>query len=160
MKYPSPPQLQALYESNEEVIQNLTQQMVITTQDIQGSDKNILTRLASDFWGMISSNARAEMMSHSHHFVRSCARIGQQDLEKALATPIADLSEEQLVMLRQDLCRRAAEMEADPDVQKAVLVRGSAENTDLASLNVQLHALRCRLAAIGKPESPKTYIWI
>lgn len=158
MKYPSPPQLRVLYESNEEVIQNLTQQTIIA--DIQGLNRNILARLASDFWGMISSNGRADMMSHSHHFVRSCARIGQQDLEKALATPIADLSKEHLIMLQQDLCRRAAEMEADPDIRKAVLVRGSPENADLASLNVQLHAVRSHLAAIGEPETPKNFVWI
>ncbi|RMM39327.1 hypothetical protein QO021_28755 (plasmid) [Pseudomonas amygdali pv. lachrymans] len=160
MKYPNPTQLVALYESNEEIIQHLTQQAFISAEDIQGCNKNILTRLASDFWGKISSNARAEMLSHAHHFVRSCARIAQQDLEMALAKPIVELSENHLVILRQDLCRRSAEMEANPTFQKEALLQGSTQNADLASLNVQIHAVRCRLAAIGKPETPKTYIWI
>lgn len=160
MKYPNPTQLVALYESHEEIIQYLSQQAVISAEDIQGRNKNNLTRLATDFWGKISSKASAEMLSHAHHFVRSCARVGEQYLEKALATPIVELSEVHLVMIRQDLCRRLAEMEANPDFQQAALVQDSPQNADLASLNVQLHALRCRLAELGKPETVNTYIWI
>lgn len=160
MLYPTQLQLKALYEANEEIIQHLTQQPIISAEDLQGKHKNVLTRLASDYWGCLSPEAREALLEHPHHFVRSSAVIGQQDLAKVLAGDIQALNAQQLRLRRQDLARRAAEMGTDEALQESILTQGSQANSDMVCINVELHAVRTRLTSLGYPETPDNLIWI
>lgn len=160
MPYPTSAQLISLYESHEEIIQYLTQQPVISAADLYGQHRNVLSRLASEYWSMISLEGRDALLSHDHHFVRSPAAIGKRQLENVLDKDIQNLSCDELRMRLQDLNRRAAEMEVDQDIQSTIRVSGSRANTQLAALNVELNKVRNRLNALGHPEAPKNYVWI
>lgn len=160
MAYPSHAQLVTLYESHEEVIQCLTQQSVITLVDLDGQHKNVLCRLASDYWSLITLEGRESLLSHSHHFVSSCAVISNSRLEEALVAEIQDLPIDGLRIRLQDLNRRATEMEMDLTVQSSILIAGSKANQDMTLLNVERNQVRNRLHALGQPDTPKHYVWI
>lgn len=160
MTYPTAMQVTALYEMHEEMVQYLTQEPVITASDLEGLHKNILSRLASDFWGKISAEGRSFLLSHTHHFVRSPAVIGDRLLTKALARDVAVLSIEEAHMRYSDLKRRAAELAQNGLAQATVLVPGSKANTDMVTINVDLAMVRARLTTLGQPETPQHYVWI
>lgn len=158
--YPTPRQLAVLYEANEEVIQELSQQRVISLDDVTGRHKNILTRLTSDQWGSLSAAARSAMLSHTHHFVRSCAVVSKAQLGKFLSEDLGNLSVDQLLLRRQDIVRRAAEMEADEEVKLTIQEQGSQGSALMLALNADLRAINARLTALWHSGNPKNFIWI
>lgn len=160
MTYPAADQLETLYKTHDEVLQRLTQNPVISAADLVGQHKNVLSRLASGFWGGISMAGREVLLNHEHHFVRSPAVIGDQQLTKALTQSIKDLSVDELRLRCQDLKRRAAEMESNLEIQANITTPGKKENVDLAALNVELNQTRNRLGILGHPETPQPFIWI
>lgn len=158
--YPTPRQLAVMYEANEEVIQKLSQQRVISLDDVTGRHKNILTRLTSDQWGSLSEAARSAMLSHTHHFVRSCAVVSKAHWAQILSDDLGSLRVDHLLLRRQDVVRRAAEMEADEEVQLTILEQGSQGNALMLALNADLRAINACLNTLEHREDPTNFIWI
>ncbi|MCU9529341.1 hypothetical protein [Pseudomonas mosselii] len=160
MSYPNPTQLAALYAENEAAVQNLRKLSIISAENLQGLNRQVLTRLASDHWGAMTPEAREVLLQHSHHFVRSCAAVGQQDLAKALGSNLNELNVVQLKLRHQDLVRRAAEMVVNQEAQASILVPSSPANAAMVSLNVEMATIRTRLTSLGHAEQPENFVWI
>ncbi|MFJ3110051.1 hypothetical protein [Pseudomonas putida] len=160
MSYPNPTQLVALNAENEAVVQNLITQSIISAEDLRGRNRHVLTRLASGNWGSMTPEAREVLLQHSHHFVRSCAVIGQQVLAKVLCSKLEELNVDQLKLRRQDLARRAAEMVENQETQASILVPSSPANAAMVSLNVEMATIRSRLTNLGHADQPENFVWI
>ncbi|ORL52202.1 hypothetical protein B7H18_09310 [Pseudomonas putida] len=120
----------------------------------------MLTRLAIGNWGSMTPEAREVLLQHPHHFVRSFAVIGQQDLAKVLSSNLEELSVDQLKLRLQDLARRAAEMVENQEAQASILVPSSPANAAMVSLNVEMATIRARLTNLGHADQPENYVWV
>ncbi len=160
MSYPKPAPLAALFAENEATVQNLGKQSIISAESLQGLNRQVLSRLASDNWGSMTPEAREVLLQHSHHFVRSCAVMGQQDLAKVLGSNLEELNVDQLKLRRQDLARRAAEMVESQEAQESILSPNSPANAAMVSLNVEMATIRSRLSKLGHADQPENYVWI
>ncbi|MGE8063786.1 hypothetical protein [Pseudomonas sp. NPDC089569] len=134
-----------LYETREELIQELSTRRSISQADASGLDRGGLCRLADDHWGACSEDLRQAMLKHPHHFVRSCAVIAQAGLIKAHDGVLKEQTQELLKLRLRDLDRQAAEMETNPEFQSRVSVPNSQENEEMVALNVTLFHVRHRL---------------
>lgn len=131
-----------LYETREELIQELSAQRTISQADASGLDRGGLCRLADDHWSACSEDLRQAMLNHPHHFVRSCAVIAQSSLIKAHDGVVKEQTQEELKLRLRDLDRQAAEMECNPEFQTRVGVPNSQENESMVTLNVtRFHVL-------------------
>jgi hypothetical protein len=134
-----------LYETREEIIQELSAQRTVSLADASGLDRNGLCRLADDHWSVCTEDLRQAMLNHKHHFVRSCAAIAHRNLTKANDGVVKTQTQDELKLRLRDLCRQAAEMEANPAFQNKISVPNSPENQQFAALNVALYQVRHRL---------------
>lgn len=134
-----------LYETREEIIQELSAQPTISRDDASGLDRNGLCRLADDHWSACTEELRQVMLNHKHHFVRSCAAIAHRNLTKANDGVVKTQTQDELKLRLRDLCRQAAEMAVNPEFQNQISVPNSPENQQIAALNVTLFQVRHRL---------------
>lgn len=150
-----------LYETREEILQELSTQRSISLVDASGLDRSGRCRLADDHWAACTEELRQSLLNHTHHFVRSCAVVAQQNLAKAHDGVIKEQSQDELKLRLRDLDRQAAEMESSEAIQSRVLVANSAENQDLVALNITLFHLRHRLKHhFGFEEPGHTGNWL
>ncbi|HFL7937926.1 hypothetical protein IYR97_26265 (plasmid) [Pseudomonas fulva] len=160
MSCPNQTKPPALHAENEAVVQNLIKQSIISAEDLRGRNRHVLTRLAIGNWGSMTPEAREVLLQHPHHFVRSFAVIGQQDLAKVLSSNLEELSVDQLKLRLQDLARRAAEMVENQEAQASILVPSSPANAAMVSLNVEMATIRARLTNLGHADQPENYVWV
>lgn len=139
------PRITVLYETREEIIQELSAQRSISYADASDLDRGGLCRLADDHWSACSEDLRQAMLKHPHHFVSSCAAIAQRNLNNAHDGVLKDQTQEVLKLRLRDLDRQAAEMESNPEFQTRVGVPNSQENEEMVALNVTLFHVRHRL---------------
>ncbi|MDF9779031.1 hypothetical protein [Pseudomonas baetica] len=139
------PRITVLYETREEIIQELSAQRSISLSDAADLDRGGLCRLADDHWSACSEDLRQAMLNHPHHFVRSCAVVAQSNLTKAHDGVLKEQSQDLLRQRLRDLDRQAAEMECNPEFQARVGVPNSQEHEEMVALNVTLFHVRHRL---------------
>lgn len=134
-----------LFETREEILKGLGTQRTISLVDASGLDRSGLCRLADDLWAACTEQLRQTLLNHAHHFVRSCAIVAKQTLDKAHDGIIKAQSQDDLKLRLRDLDRQAAEMESNEAFQSRVSIANSAENQELVALNIMLFHVRHRL---------------
>jgi hypothetical protein len=70
----APAQVLDLYEWRQRAILDLSQREAITLADLP-DERGLLCLVADDLWDLCDARARAFLLEHEHHFVRSSATI-------------------------------------------------------------------------------------